>query len=97
MFAFVTRASEWRLQLLTNVVVIGLLILANGFFAAVEMAVATARRTRLKTLAEAGDQRAAKALAVQDNPGDFLAMVQIGITLVGTTAALVSVVVCSCG
>ena len=49
----------------------------------------TARRTLLKTFAEAGDQRAAKALALQDNPGDFLAMVQIGITLVGTTAAVV--------
>lgn len=42
--------------MLTNVVVIGLLILANGFFAAVEMAVGTARRKRLKTLAEAGEQ-----------------------------------------
>jgi len=73
--------------LLTNLFVIGLLILANGFFAAVEMAMVTARRTRLKAAAEAGDQRAANALTMQDNLGDFLAIVQIGITLVGTTAA----------
>jgi putative hemolysin len=75
--------------LLTTVVVIGFLILANGFFAALEMAVVTARSTLLKTLADAGDQRAAQVLAVQNKPGDFLAMVQIGITLVATTAAAV--------
>ena len=73
----------------TDVVIIGILILANGFFAAAEMAVVTTRRTRLKVIEKAGDQRAAKVLAVQDNPGNFLAMVQIGITLVGTTAAAV--------
>ncbi len=72
-----------------DVVLIGILILANGFFAAAEMALVTTRRTRLKVIEKAGDQRAAKVLAVQDNPGDFLAMVQIGITLVGTTAAAV--------
>ncbi len=72
-----------------DVVLIGILILANGFFAASEMALVTTRRTRLKMIEKSGDQRAAKVLAVQDNPGNFLAMVQIGITLVGTTAAAV--------
>jgi putative hemolysin len=72
-----------------DVVLIGILILVNGFFAAAEMALVTTRRTRLNMLVNAGDQRAAKVLAVQDNPGEFLAMVQIGITLVGTTAAAV--------
>ncbi len=75
--------------MLTTAFVIGLLILVNGFFAAVEMAVVTARSSLLKTFAEDGDQRAAKVLAVQDNPGNFLAMVQIGITLAATTAAAV--------
>ena len=75
--------------MLVDVVLIGILILANGIFAAAEMALVTTRRTRLKMLVKTGDQRAAKVLAVQDNPGDFLAMVQIGITLVGTTAAAV--------
>jgi putative hemolysin len=72
-----------------DAVLIGILILANGFFAAAEMALVTTRGMRLKMLVKAGDQRAAKVLAVQDNPGDFLAMVQIGITLVGTTAGAV--------
>ena len=75
--------------MVVDVVLIGVLILANGFFATAELALVTTRRTRLKMLDKAGDKRAAKVLAVQDNPGDFLAMVQIGITLVGTTAAAV--------
>ncbi len=75
--------------MIIDVVLIGILILVNGFFAASEMALVTTRRTRLKMIEKSGDQRAAKVLAVQDNPGDFLAMVQIGITLVGTTAAAV--------
>jgi putative hemolysin len=72
-----------------DAVLIGILILVNGFFAAAEMALVTTRRTRLKVIEKDGDLRAAKVLAVQDNPGNFLAMVQIGITLVGTTAAAV--------
>jgi len=75
--------------MIIDVVLIGILILVNGFFAASEMALVTTRRTRLKMIEKSGDQRAAKVLAVQDNPGNFLAMVQIGITLVGTTAAAV--------
>jgi len=73
--------------MLIDIVVIGILISANGFFAAAEMALVTARKTRLKALANSGDQRAKKALAVQEKPGDYLAAVQIGVTLVGTAAS----------
>jgi len=70
-------------------VLIGVLILANGFFVAMEMALVTARRTRLEIKAKDGDHKATQVLAVQDQPGDFLATVQIGITLVGTAASAV--------
>jgi putative hemolysin len=70
-------------------ILIGVLILANGFFAGTEMALVTARRTRLKMLAEKGDQQATKVLGAQEKPSDFLATVQIGITLVGTAASTV--------
>jgi putative hemolysin len=66
-----------------------ILILANGFFAAAEMAVVSSRETRLQTRSEAGDVRAARALRLQRKPGEFLATVQIGITLVGTLASAV--------
>ena len=71
------------------VILIGILILANGIFAGTEMAIVTARRSRLKMLAGKGDQPATKVLAAQDNPSDFLATVQIGITLVGTAASAI--------
>ncbi len=75
--------------MLSVMVFIGVLILINGFFVAMEMALVTARRTRLEIIAEDGDHKAAQVLAVQDKPGDFLATVQIGITLVGTAASAV--------
>ena len=75
--------------MLSDIVLIGVLILVNGFFAAAEMALLTVRKTRLKTLAEKGDGRASSVLHIQNNPGDFLSTVQIGITLVGTAASAI--------
>ncbi|WNG28288.1 HlyC/CorC family transporter [Cystobacter fuscus] len=64
-----------------------MLVLANGIFAGAELALISIRKTRLQELI---DQRSAAALAVKalrDNPERFLATVQIGITVVGSTAA----------
>lgn len=66
---------------------IGLLILANGFFAAAEIAVIAARRGRLRQLAEEGHRGAVAALELAENPNRFLPTVQVGITLVSTLAA----------
>ena len=65
------------------------LILANGFFAAAEMAVVSARQVRLQNWAEEGDPRARRALRLRENPAVFLTTVQIGITLVATLASAV--------
>jgi len=75
--------------MLSDIVLISVLIIANGFFAAIEMAVLTVRKTRLKALTESGDQRASAALRIQNSPGDFLSTMQIGITLVGTAASAI--------
>jgi len=75
--------------MLSNILLISTLILLNGFFAAAEMALLVVRKMRLKALSENGDRRADKALHIQDNPGDFLSTVQIGITLVGTAASAI--------
>jgi len=64
------------------------LILANGFFSGAEMAIVASRRGRLRQLADEGDARAATALELASNPDRFLPTVQIGITLVGTLAAV---------
>lgn len=55
------------------------LILLNGLFALSELAVVSARPTRLRTLIDAGNRRAAAALALRAEPGRFLSAVQIGI------------------
>ncbi len=71
------------------IVLIVILILLNGFFAAAEMAFVTARPARLQGLADAGNRRALRVLALKENSADFLATVQIGITLVATLASAV--------
>jgi CBS domain containing-hemolysin-like protein len=58
------------------------LVLLNGIFAMSEVALLTARRSRLKQLAAGGDGMAAAALRLADDPTRFLSTVQIGITSV---------------
>jgi putative hemolysin len=74
-------------SLVIEIFLIFILILANGFFAASEIAVVSSRKSRLQQQAENGSSGAASALALAENPSRFLSSVQIGITLVGTLAA----------
>lgn len=69
-----------------EIVLVVLLILANGVFAMAEIAVVSSRASRLRALADAGDARAGAALALARDPNRFLSTVQIGITLVGVFA-----------
>ena len=70
-------------------IVLGLVGL-NGVFALSELAVVSARRSKLKAMADAGRKGAKSALALVDDPGRFLSSVQIGITLVGILAGAFS-------
>jgi putative hemolysin len=63
-----------------------LLILANGIFALAEIAVVSARKTRLQQWAQAGDRQARTALDLANAPERFLSTIQVGITLVGILA-----------
>jgi len=67
----------------TEVVVVILLVLANGVLAMSEMALVSARKVRLHRMAGEGDQGAKLALEIANAPNEFLSTVQIGITLVG--------------
>ncbi len=71
---------------LLEILIIFLLLVANGIFAMSEAAVISARKARLQQLAEAGNAQARAALALATQPNQFLATVQIGITLVGILA-----------
>jgi putative hemolysin len=72
--------------LMVEALVVVLLILINGFFAMSEIAVVSARKTRLRQWAEEGKAKARAALELANNPNQFLATIQIGITLVGILA-----------
>lgn len=69
-----------------EILLIVLLILFNGTLAMAEIAVVSARKTRLRQRAENGDGAAAAALRLAEDPTRFLSTVQIGITLVGILA-----------
>ena len=66
-----------------DLLLIFFLIVLNGVLAMSEIAVVTARKTRLKQRAEAGHGSAGTALALANEPGPFLSTVQVGITSIG--------------
>ena len=74
---------SWALELS----IIVLLALLNGFFAAAEIAILTARRGRLEALANDGDKASRIAIDLAQDTDRFLPTVQVGITLVGTFAS----------
>lgn len=67
-----------------------LLVAINGFLAMSELAVVSARRSRLQSLAAEGNRGAKTAIELIENPGRFLSSVQIGITMVGIFAGVFS-------
>ena len=67
-----------------------LLTVMNGYFSMSEMALTTAKRASLEHDAEEGDKRATAALELAADSTDFLATIQVAITLVGFFSATVS-------
>jgi putative hemolysin len=65
-----------------------LLLLGNGFFSGSEIAVISARRSRIEGLVEDGSRAASRVKALQDDMDQFLATVQIGVTVCGTLAGV---------
>jgi len=67
----------------TEILIVLLLILVNGLFSMSEMAIVSARKTRLQQQAEEGARGAQAALELSEEPTRFLSTVQVGITLIG--------------
>jgi putative hemolysin len=65
-----------------------LLLLGNGFFSGSEIAIISARRSRIESLAEEGSRAARRVRTLQDHMDQFLATVQIGVTVMGTLAGV---------
>jgi len=69
------------LSLSVEIFIVILLILLNGLFAMSELAIVSARRVRLRQMAEDGHKGARLALGMAEDPASFLSIVQIGMTL----------------
>ena len=72
-----------------EIVLIGVSILANAFFAGSEIALVSARPSRLSQLKNEGVAGAAEAAELKRDPDRFLATIQVAITVVGTLASAV--------
>ncbi|OGW55904.1 MAG: hypothetical protein A2Y48_03945 [Nitrospirae bacterium RIFCSPLOW2_12_42_9] len=72
-----------------ELILILIFILANGFFAGAEIAIISARKSRIKHLMERGSKQAEVVHKLQNEPENFIATVQIGITIVGMLAGAI--------
>jgi putative hemolysin len=73
-----------------DVVILAFLIILNGLFVMSEIALVSARKSRLEHMADKGDESARKALDLANNPEIFLSAAQIGITLIAIVTGVYS-------
>ena len=69
--------------------VILLLIAVSAFFSMSEISLAASRKIKLRLMAEGGQVNAQRVLALQDNPGNFFTVVQIGLNAVAILGGVV--------
>ena len=67
-----------------------ILLLLSGFFSSAETSLTTVNRIRMRTLADEGNKRAARVLAVTDNSSKMLSAVLIGNNIVNLSASSIS-------
>jgi len=79
-----TDSSLWF-----DILLITIFVILNGLFAAAEIAVVAARKSRIKQLMEGGDKKAAILYRFKEEPDRFLATIQIAITLAGVLASAI--------
>ncbi|MDE6503314.1 MAG: CNNM domain-containing protein, partial [Muribaculaceae bacterium] len=75
---------------MNDIFVILILIMLNGVFSMAEIAMISARKSRLTADAKHGSRGAQRALQLADDPDRFLSTIQIGITLIGILTGLYS-------
>jgi len=73
----------------SSLFLIFLLILASAFFSMAELSLAASRRLKLRQLADEGDARAAQVLKVQEQPGYYFTVVQLGVNTLAILAGVV--------
>ncbi len=73
-----------------EILILAGLILLNGLFSMAEIALVSARKSRLESQANRGDKKAAEALKLAHKPETFLSTVQMGITVIGIMTGIYS-------
>lgn len=73
-----------------DVAILVALIAINALFAMAEVALLTAKRSKLQRMVDAGDRQAAAALELGEDPNRFLSTVQVGITTIGILNGVVA-------
>jgi len=71
-----------------EILVLGILVLLNGFFALSEIALVSSKRSRLEQMRLKGSKGAKTALHLLDDSENFLSAVQVGITLIGIVTGM---------
>ncbi|MFA5353693.1 MAG: hemolysin family protein [Thermodesulfovibrionales bacterium] len=74
---------------MSEIILICIFVLINGFFSASEIAVVTARKSRIKQMMEEGIRHADVLDKLKEEPDRFLATIQIGVTLAGALASAI--------
>lgn len=70
-------------HLIKELIIIILLVLINAFFAAAEIAFVSINQPKINQLADEGNRKAIRVLKLLDEPSNFLAIMQVAITLAG--------------
>ncbi len=66
-----------------DLLVVFFFVLVNAFFSGTEMAVISLNDAKMHKMAEEGNRKAKRIVKFIDNPGSFLATIQVGVTLAG--------------
>lgn len=77
------------LTLILQFIIIIILVILSGFFAASEIAIVAIRTSRLKALVASGNKKAVFVEMLKKNPERFFAVIQIGITVTASAASAI--------
>ncbi|MGL5007531.1 MAG: hemolysin family protein [Plesiomonas sp.] len=75
--------------MLENILAIVLLIAGSAFFSISEISLAASRKIKLKVMADEGNVGAARVIALQEQPGNFFTVVQIGLNAVAILGGII--------
>lgn len=77
------------MTLTQSLLTIAALVATSAFFSLAEICLAASRRLRLRQLADDGEPRAEKVLQLQERPGHYFTVVQIGLNAVAILGGVV--------